>query len=85
MTLLKLDEGLEGVDVVGVSRHSQRGWHPDWQMNGPPPMGGTQVDSFQCTNGTYANVVVVFLALPPPWFVFPVISASVGINVVTNC
>ena len=29
--------------------------------------------------------MVVTLALPPPWFMFPIISVSVAINVVSNC
>ena len=50
-----------------------------------PPFGGTQVDIGHCANGTYANGTLVFLALPPPYFVYPIVAIAVGVNEVSSC
>ena len=79
MSLISYDRG-----VMAIGRFKKRGWGPRWKAN-VPRLRGTQVDSRRCYNGTYLNLVVVLLEVPPLYSAPSLMAVRLKSDRVDNC
>ncbi len=74
---------------IWYATHRKFEQNPVWEQDyGNLGGDGTQVDSGQCTNGTYQHTVDIDVFVPFPWIVEitqPLVAYRVAVGVVTTC